>query len=77
MAAVLVFAAMLAAGISAIGRSLWLDEAWIANSILQLSIAGMFHYPAGCKNPPLFLLLARGTERALGLATVLACFRSR
>ena len=71
VAAVLVFAAMLAAGISGIGRSLWLDEAWIANSILQPSIAGMFHYPGWLQvNPPLFLLLARGTERALGLATV-------
>src|ERR1041385_1272814 len=28
-----------------IGRSLWLDEVWVANSLREPSLGGMFHYP--------------------------------
>jgi hypothetical protein len=49
------------------GRSLWLDEAWVANSIQAQSLAGMFYYPDWLQvNPPLFLLLARAAVRVLG-----------
>jgi hypothetical protein len=71
LAAALVFAAVLASGIYGIGRSLWLDEAWTANSIREPSLAGMFHYVGWLQvNPPLFLLLARGVVGALGMSSV-------
>ena len=71
LAAVLVFAAMLAAGIYGMNRSLWLDEAWTANSLREPSLAGMYHYPGWLQvNPPLFLLLARGTVRMIGLSSL-------
>lgn len=49
------------------GRSLWLDEAWVANSIQAPSLRGMFYYPGWLQtSPPLFLLLARAALRLLG-----------
>ena len=54
---------------SSLGRSLWLDEAWVANSILAKSLAGMFYYAAWLQStPPLFLLLARTTVSIFGLS---------
>ncbi|MGP0073662.1 MAG: hypothetical protein ACLPWF_17235, partial [Bryobacteraceae bacterium] len=54
-AAILIFAA-LAAGLHGIGRSLWLDEAWVANSVKAPTLSGMFVYPGWLQsNPPLFL----------------------
>ncbi len=42
-----------------IGRSLWLDEAWVANSIHAPSLREMFYYPDWLQtNPPSFLLLS-------------------
>jgi len=77
--AVLMFAAVslavLALGIYGMGRSLWLDEAWVANSVQAHSLAGMFYYPDWLQvNPPLFLLLARTTVRVLGASN--AAFRA-
>ena len=73
-AAVLVFVAVLAAGIYGIDRSLWLDEAWTANSLREPSLAGMYHYSGWLQvNPPLFLLLARGMVHAIGFSS--ASFR--
>ena len=47
--------------LSGMGRSLWLDEAWVANSVLASSLKGMFYYDAWLQSsPPLFLLLVRG-----------------
>ncbi len=61
-------------GIYGMGRSLWLDEAWVANSIHAQSLAGMFYYPDWLQvNPPLFLLLARAAVRVLGASN--AAFR--
>jgi hypothetical protein len=58
---------VLSLGIYGMGRSLWLDEAWVANSIQAQSLAGMFYYPDWLQvNPPLFLLLARAAVRVLG-----------
>jgi hypothetical protein len=62
-----IIVAVIAVGVYGIGRSLWLDEAWVANSIQARSLAGMFYYPDWLQvNPPLFLLLARTVVRMLG-----------
>jgi hypothetical protein len=47
-------------GLYGIERSLWLDEAWVANSVLAPTLSGMFYYPDWLQTtPPLFLLLTR------------------
>ena len=66
-------AAAIAAGIllraRGLDRSLWQDEAWVANSVLADSLAGMFHYDAWLQtSPPLFLLLARAAVSLFGLS---------
>jgi len=59
----------LAFGIYGIGRSLWLDEAWVANSVLAQSLSGMFFYPDWLQtSPPLFLLLTRSAVHAFGVS---------
>jgi hypothetical protein len=69
-AAILILAA-LAAGLNGMGRSLWLDEAWVANSLNAPTLSGMFVYPGWLQsNPPLFLLLSRLAIRAFGLSNV-------
>ena len=64
-------AALLAAGAAArlhgLGRSLWLDEAWVANSVLAPGLAEMLRYEAWLQtSPPLFLLLVRGAVAVAG-----------
>ena len=67
-AAGLLLAALLL-GLDGIGRSLWLDEAWVANSINAPTLSEMFYYPNWLQSsPPLFLLASRGTVRVLGLS---------
>lgn len=52
-----------------LGKSIWLDEAWVANSVTAGSLAGMFYYPSWLQtSPPLFLVLVRGTVDGLGLS---------
>jgi hypothetical protein len=52
-----------------ITRSLWLDEAWVANSVLAKSLAGMFYYESWLQSsPPLFLLLVRFVVATFGLS---------
>jgi hypothetical protein len=59
----------LALGWAGMGRSLWLDEAWVANSILAPTLREMFIYPDWLQtSPPLFLLLSRGAVRIAGLS---------
>src|SRR5271165_6807821 len=59
----------LAAGIYGMGRSLWLDEAWVANSVQAPSLSAMFFHTDWLQvNPPLFLLLVRGVVRFAGLS---------
>ena len=66
-AAAALLSAVLGLGLYGIGRSLWLDEAWVANSILAPSLSGMFYYPGWLQTtPPLFLLLARAGLRITG-----------
>ncbi len=56
-------------GLYGIHRSLWLDETWVANSVLAPNLAGMFYYPDWLQTtPPAFLLLVRGAIRIFGLS---------
>jgi len=58
-------------GLYGIERSLWLDEAWVANSVYAPTLAGMFHYPTWLQtSPPLFLMLVRSAVGLFGLSTV-------
>jgi hypothetical protein len=58
-------------GLYGIERSLWLDEAWVANSVNAPTLGGMFYYPNWLQtSPPLFLLLARAAVSIFGLSTV-------
>jgi hypothetical protein len=58
-------------GLYGIERSLWLDEAWVANSVNAPTLGGMFYYPDWLQtSPPLFLLLARTAISIFGLSTV-------
>ena len=58
-------------GLYGIERSLWLDEAWVANSVNAPTLNGMFYYPNWLQtSPPLFLLLSRAAVRIFGLSTV-------
>ena len=64
-----VLASTLALGVFGIGRSLWLDEAWVANSIQAATLREMFFYPDWLQtSPPVFLLLSRATVQLLGLS---------
>lgn len=50
-------------------RSLWLDEAWVANSTLEKSFIETLYYPAWLQtSPPGFLILVRWTNQLLGLS---------
>ena len=70
-ATVALLALTLLLGLYGIERSLWLDEAWVANSVNASTLGGMFHYPNWLQTtPPLFLLLARVAVKAFGLSTV-------
>jgi hypothetical protein len=67
-AAGLLIAALLL-GLDGIGRSLWLDEAWVANSINAPTLSEAFYYPNWLQSsPPLFLLASRATVSLLGLS---------
>ena len=49
--------------------SLWMDEAWVANSLMAPSLREMFYYPTWLQTtPPGFLLLARETVNVFGLS---------
>jgi hypothetical protein len=61
-------------GLYGIERSLWLDEAWVANSVLAPTLSGMFYYPDWLQTtPPLFLLLTRAVVHVFGVSN--AAFR--
>lgn len=50
-------------------RSLWLDEVWVANAIMEPTIREMVYYEGWLNpSPPLFLLLARSATRLLGVS---------
>src|SRR5262245_51979497 len=51
-----------------LGRSLYLDETWVANAAIAPSLAGMFYYDAWLQtSPPLFMFLVRSVVHILGL----------
>jgi hypothetical protein len=51
-------------------RSLWFDEAWVANSATATSLYEVFYYPHWLQtSPPLFLLVVRASVAAFGLTT--------
>jgi hypothetical protein len=67
----LVYAALIVASLparlSTIRASLWLDEAWVANSILSPSWKEMFYYPPWLQpTPALFLAFSRLLTKMLG-----------
>jgi hypothetical protein len=63
--------AALALGIYGVDRSLWMDEAWVANSVLAPSLSEMFYYPDWLQTtPPLLLLLTRAAVHVFGLSNV-------
>jgi hypothetical protein len=71
IAAIALLGFTLVLGLYGIERSLWLDEAWVANSVNAPTLGGMFYYPNWLQtSPPLFLLLARTAVSAFGLSTV-------
>jgi hypothetical protein len=71
LATVALLALTLMLGLYGIERSLWLDEAWVANSVNAPTLGGMFYYPNWLQtSPPLFLLLARTLVSVFGLSTV-------
>jgi len=60
----LILFALLVAGIASrvyfLDRSLWLDEAWVANSMLEPSLRGALYYSEWLQtSPPLFIALGR------------------
>jgi len=64
--AVLILAS-LPARLMAMRASLWLDEAWVANSILSPSWKEMFYYPRWLQSTPaLFLAVSRLLTKVLG-----------
>jgi len=68
---VALLALTLVLGLYGIERSLWLDEAWVANSVNAPTLGGMFYYPNWLQtSPPLFLLLSRIAVSVFGLSTV-------
>ncbi len=50
-------------------RSLWLDEAWVANSVLEPTLWAMFHYSEWLQtSPPLFLVMVRALVTLFGVS---------
>lgn len=61
--------AAFALGLAGIQRSLWLDEAWVANSIAAPTFGQMFYYPEWLQSsPPMFLVASRAAIHLLGLS---------
>ncbi len=57
-------------GLHGIHRSLWLDEAWVANSIQAMSLGDMFWGGEWLQtSPPLFLLIGRAAVGVFGFST--------
>ncbi len=64
-------AALLAAAVAfrtaSLDRSLWLDEAWVANSASSETLNEVFSYRGNLQiSPPLFLVTVRGSMEAMG-----------
>jgi hypothetical protein len=71
----LILCFLLLAGIASrihlLGRSLWLDEAWVANSMQAPTLSGAFFYEDWLQtSPPLFIALGRVSILLLGTSSV-------
>jgi hypothetical protein len=52
-------------------RGLWLDESWVANSVLSDTWSGMFYYDSWTQStPPLFLSVVRSVTAITGPSTL-------
>ncbi len=61
----------IAARIKGITLSFWMDEAWVANSLMTDSLSAMFYYERWLQTtPPGFLLLARWLVDVLGVSPI-------
>lgn len=75
LVSLLILAVALPARLALMNRSLWLDEAWVANSIREPSWRGMFFYDRFVQaSPPLYLTLSRFVTGVLGSSEW--CFRA-
>jgi Dolichyl-phosphate-mannose-protein mannosyltransferase len=55
--------------VNGLSRSFWLNEVWVANSILEPTFSQMVYYEGWLNtNPPLFLLLVRFVSQLLGIS---------
>jgi hypothetical protein len=71
----IVLFALLVAGVVSrvyfLDRSVWLDEAWVANSLLARSLGEAFYYDAWLQtSPPLFIVLGRVFTYFFGTSNV-------
>jgi hypothetical protein len=65
--AILVVVGALILRLPGLDRSLWLDESWVANSILAKNWHDMFYYDAWSQStPPLFLAIVRAIVSVVG-----------
>jgi hypothetical protein len=63
----LIFLSGAALRLRGIGRPLWLDEAWVANSVLTPSLKECFHYETWLQTtPPMYLMAIRLSHKLLG-----------
>ena len=66
LAALLIFVS-LPARFARMNDSVWMDKAWVVNSVREPSLHNMFYTPTWTQpSPPLFLLLERGLVGILG-----------
>lgn len=69
-AGLILAAVFLGIGLKGIDYSLWLDEAWVANSVRATTLADMFLGEDWLQTtPPLFLLVSRAAVNVFGLST--------
>lgn len=70
VAGLILTAVLLRIGLKGLDFSLWLDEAWVANSVRANTLAQMFWGEAWLQTtPPLFLLLSRAVVSIFGVST--------
>jgi hypothetical protein len=63
---ILIFLAGSFVRLHSLNRSLWLDEAWVANSVLTPALNDTFYYGSWLQtSPPLFLIILRCTSNVI------------
>ena len=67
LALVLLLVLAVAVRVNGLSVSLWMDEAWVANSLLEPTWTGVFYYPSWLQTtPPGVLVLVRSTIALFG-----------